>query len=56
MFELPLGIISAAILHWFRHRDHWSDKSDGPDRLGQYVDKSDWSDSRTMLSVTKECQ
>ena len=44
------------ILHWFRHKDHWSDKSDGPDRFGQYVDKSDRSDSCTMLLLVPGAQ
>jgi hypothetical protein len=50
-FESSLGVVLQQFLHCVRHRDHWSDKSDGPDRFGQYVDQSDRSDSFTMLEA-----
>ena len=34
-----------------RHREHWSDGSDGSDRFGQYPDGSDRSDSVPLLVV-----
>ena len=37
---------------WFRHREHWLDRSDGPDGFGQNPDRLDRSDLVPVPLVT----